>query len=357
MWREKILSFKPHLTVTARYGAVGDESSVCSAVEQVNGVKGAAAVVETLVLMEKDGRLMAPVVLGVSPASAAKVSRVPEYVCEGVFDLDGEQTVVGCDLASRLGVKVGDKVLVYSPRNVVSKDELYLPEELTVAGIFNLGMRDYDGNFALTSLEMGRELVGMTDGAHAVYVMTDNPFRFEEYAGNLRAALGPSYDIRTWREVDSVMFSALSHEKTMMFVLLVFITVVAIFCVTNTLIVITVQKTHEIGLLKALGFSPQSIMAAFVLHGWIQCLVGTAAGIGAGLAVLHNLKRIVRFLLLFNVEVFPKSIYGLSEIPWNTSFGELARVSLFVMGFCTLASMIPAWRAAQMDPVEALRHE
>jgi lipoprotein-releasing system permease protein len=153
------------------------------------------------------------------------------------------------------------------------------------------------------------------------------------------------------------MFSALSHEKTMMFVLLVFITVVAIFCVTNTLIVITVQKTNEIGLLKAVGFSSGRIMAAFVWHGWIQCLAGIAAGIGVGLLVLDHLNDIASWLTALNVEVFPKEIYRLNEIPWSTSFGELARIALFVMAFCTLSSILPAYRAARLDPVEALRNE
>jgi lipoprotein-releasing system permease protein len=143
-----------------------------------------------------------------------------------------------------------------------------------------------------------------------------------------------------------------------MFVLLVFITIVAIFCVTNTLIVITVQKTNEIGLLKALGFPSRKIMAAFVWHGWIQCLVGTAAGIGVGLLVLHNLSTIIDCLSwLIREEVFPKEIYGLSEIPWKTSLAELARIAVFVMVFCTLSSILPAWRAARLDPVQALRHE
>ena len=142
-----------------------------------------------------------------------------------------------------------------------------------------------------------------------------------------------------------------------MFILLVFITIVAIFCVTNTLIVITVNKTNEIGLLKALGFSSRQIMTAFVLHGWVQCLLGIALGVGAGLAVLHNMGNIVKALSRISIEVFPKSIYGFDQIPWETSTGEIVGVAIFVMIFCTISSILPAWRAARLDPVEALRHE
>jgi len=357
MWRDKILSFKPHLTVSGRYGPVQDEERLCRRLERIPGVTGAAPVIQTLVLMQHRGMAMAPIVVGIQPERASGVSRVPKCVSEGAFDLEEGGTVVGVDLARRMELAVGSKALVYSPQNVMSPDELYLPEELTVSGIFDLGMWDFDSRFILTSLETARDLSGIEEGADAVYVMTDDPFRFDEFAQRVRGEIGPSFVVRTWREVDALMFSALSHEKTMMFVLLVFITIVAIFCVTNTLIVITVQKTHEIGLLKAIGFGSGKIMAAFVLHGWIQCLVGIAAGIGAGLLVLHHLNDLVGLLTSMNVNVFPKEIYRLSEIPWSTSFDEIARIALFVMVFCTLSSIIPACRAARLDPVRALRNE
>ena len=358
MWREKILSFKPHLTVVSRHGVIENEESLCRRIEGVEGVTGAAASIETRVLMQHEGRTAAPIVIGMDPRRAAKVTRVPEHMSAGSFLLEDGGAVLGADLAARVGLAVGDRPLVYSPMNVLSSEEVYLPEELTVSGVFNLGMRDFDSGFVLTSLDVARELVGLDRGALAVYVMTSDPFRFDTVAQRVSEEIGPGYTIRTWKEVDSVLFEALQHEKTMMFVLLVFITIVAIFCVTNTLIVITVQKTNEIGLLKALGFSSCRIMGAFVWHGWIQCLAGTAAGIGVGLAVLHNLRRIMDWLMsAMDIEVFPKEIYGLSEIPWSTSFSELAHIALFVMAFCTLSSILPAYRAARLDPVEALRHE
>jgi len=357
MWREKILSFKPHLTVINRQSGVQDEELLCERLAGIDGVTGVAAGIETRVLARHAGRVVAPIVIGVTPQRAASVSRVPEHMILGSFDLEGEQAVVGSDIAQAMGLNVGSKLLVYSPLNVLSEDELYLPEELTVSGVFNLGMRDYDSEFVLTSIDVARVLVGMETGAYALYVMTEDAFRFAEFAERVRRELPSGYEVKTWKEIDSVLFAALSHEKTMMFILLVFITIVAIFCVTNTLIVITVQKTNEIGLLRALGFSPRKIMAAFVWHGWIQCLIGTAAGIGVGLLVLNNLKHIVRWLTSVNVEVFPKEIYGLSEIPWSTSFTELANIALFVIVFCTISSVLPAYRAARLDPVEALRSE
>lgn len=357
MWREKILSFKPHLTVVGRSGPIEDVETLCNRLEALDGIRGVAPSIETRVLMQHRGRTTAPIVLGVDPRRAGQMSRVPEHLTAGVFDVSGERTVMGRDLAEQMGLELGSEVLVYSPLSVISRDELHLPEELVVAGLFDMGMRDFDTGFIITSLDVARDLVGLEQGCHALFVMIEDPFRSEDAAARVRGALGPGYVVHTWKEIDRVLFDALSHEKTMMFVLLVFITIVAIFCVTNTLIVITVHKTAEIGLLKALGFSSRKIMAAFVWHGWIQCLVGTVAGIGTGFVVLHNLRRLVRVLTSWHVEVFPKEIYGLSEIPWSTSTGEILRIAAFVMLFCTAASILPAYRAARLDPVEALRHE
>jgi lipoprotein-releasing system permease protein len=358
MWREKILSFKPHLTVVSQHGYIQNENEVCRKVEEIKGVTGAAPCIMTQVLMKQGNSTSAPIVIGIDPEWAGKVTKVPENIIAGRFDLY-EGIVTGIDEFASMGLQIGSEVLLYSQVNMqaIFNDEMHMPEELQVKGVFNMGMQKFDSGIVLTSLDTARDLVGLDSGAYMIYVMTDDAFKFHEYACRVQQHLGYAYNVRTWKDEDKVLFDALKVEKTMMSILLAFITVVAIFCVTNTLIVITVQKTNEIGLLKALGFSEGQITIAFVFHGWIQCLTGIVLGITAGLLILHNLDNIVDLLRAMGLQVFPKSIYGFNTIPRETSLQDVLKVSGSVMFFCTLASVFPAWRAASMDPVEAFRHE
>ncbi|MBN2301093.1 MAG: FtsX-like permease family protein [Lentisphaerae bacterium] len=359
MWREKILSFKPHLIVVNQMGIIRGENELSERLIEIPGIIGVAPCIQTQVLVSNEKGTSAPIAIGIDPVRAASVTKAPHNMVAGKFDLTGDSVVVGIDEANRLGLEIGDKLLVYSEvtMQAMSNDEFYLPEELVVTGIFDMGMQKFDAGVILVSLRAARDLVGLETGAYAIYLMTEDPFRFGEYAESVRAELDLGYAVRSWKDEDRVLFEALSHEKGLMGALLGIITIVAIFCVTNTLIVITYQKTNEIGLLKALGVSSWKIMGAFVWLGWIQCIVGTIGGIAVGFLVLHNLSRIAGFLSRINVEAFPKEIYGLSEIPWMTSGRDISFIALFVMISCTLISLIPAARAVWLDPVEALHHE
>lgn len=359
MWQEKILAFKPHVTISSPGGVISQEEALCQWVDAIPGVTAVSPSIETRVLAEHRRRVVAPLVIGVDPARVSGMLQVTNIVA-GVFELQGDSVVLGVDLAAELQIDVGDTLLVYSPMNLVNPDEVYFPEELIVRGIFNAGHRDFDSGFILTSLAVGRDLMGLRSGAYSIHVKTDRPQDFDAFSrvvAEISATVGPEYVVRTWHEVDRQLFNALAVEKNMMAILLMFITVVAIFCVTNTLIVITVQKTDEIGLLKALGFSARQMMLTFVLHGWIQCLVGTMLGIGLAFLVLENMQHLVQGLAAFGLEVFPKRVYGLDSIPWRVVPKEVAEVAVLVIVFCTLASFIPARRAAKLDPMVALRRE
>jgi len=359
MWEEKILSFKPHITVSSWNGVIEDEEAVCRKLEAIKGIVAVSPGIEMRVLAEHRKRISAPLITGTDPERIRKMMPVSR-VASGEFDLKGDHVVLGVDLAAELGLRVGDDVLIYSPMNLIKKDEIYFPEKLTVAGIYDSGQRDFDSGFIFMSMTVARDLMSLKRGAYSVHAKVAKPQDhriFSALVQQVQNTLGPMYRVRTWQEIDQALFNALAVEKNMMVILLMFITVVAIFCVTNTLIVITVQKTHEIGLLKALGFSSRQIMATFVLHGWIQCFAGTVIGIGLAYLVLNNLQSLVDFLARLGIQVFPKAVYGLSQIPWRVVPREVAEVAVSVILFCSAASFLPAWRAARMDPVEALRRE
>ncbi len=364
-WQEKILSFKPHIVIQPYYRSqpLRQADAICEALDKVPGVTAVSPSIETRVLAEYGQRILAPVLLGADEERIQKL--VPLEMWNGTFDLSGEGAVIGVDMAGQLGINVNDELLLYSPMNLIDKDEIYFPERLTVRGIYRTGQADYDSNFVFVSLPVARDLAGLKHGANSIALRTDDPQGLRPGAGIVQAvteaaeaAAGhASVRVSTWQELDSLIFNAVATEKNMMMLLLMFISVVAVFCVVNTIIVITVQKTDEIGLLKSLGFPTRSLTCTFLLYGWIQCLLGTALGIGLAFLTLHNLQNIVDFLAVLGFDVFPKAVYGLDRLPWRVTAGEVIEVAGAVVVFCALASLLPAWRAAAMDPVKALRKE
>ncbi|MFH0954167.1 MAG: ABC transporter permease [Verrucomicrobiota bacterium] len=324
MWRDKILAFNAHITVTG-YGIIDDEKDLVEKIAKIDRVTGVAPYVQGLVFVQCRDRVYTPIVRGIDPVRERTVSKIPENMIAGTFEVEENRVVIGSDLAKRLQASVGDKLLVYSPENFTNPDEIHLPEELTVSGIFEVGMWEFDMGFIITSIEKARELYNMEEGAHAIQVMTSDPYRLDETARKISAVVGPDYDVQTWMQLNRQLFAALRVEKNMMFFLLIFITVVAAFGITNTLITVTVQKTKEIGLLKALGFSSGSVMRVFFWQGWIQGLIGTISGIGFGLLVLHYRNDLMHWLATrLHLELFPKELYHLSEIPAVISWGTSA---------------------------------
>ena len=264
--------------------------------------------------------------------------------------------MLGVDLARQLGCWVGDMVTVYSPKTLASRDEIYLPLKWKVTGIFSSGQRDYDSGFSVCSLASARELMGLDHGVFAIHLRTAEPSNapvFDKLVEQIRD-LAPKCRVVTWRQADRELFNALAVEKNMTAFLLMLITIVALFCVMNTLLVLTVQKTSEIGLLKALGFTKAKIMGAFVVHGLVQVTTGTLLGLATAYAVLRNLQNIVDQLARFGVQVFPKSVYGLDSIPYRLVAADVVWVVAIVYFFGLLAALVPAFLAASKNPVEAL---
>ncbi len=357
-WRGKILDFNAHISLVEEGGLIQNPERVRRVAAQMDGVRGTAPMIEGLVLMQVGERVHTPILRGVLPIHEQNVSRVPESVTKGTFSMEAGEVVLGSGLAHRLDVDVGDIVTVHSPQSFLAADEIRLPEELRVVGVFHMGMFEFDEGFAFVSIETAQDLYEMEQGVHAIQVMLKEPMKAALVAAQLRAKLGASFHPQTWMETHRQIFAALQVEKNMMFFLLAFVVLVAAFSITNTLITLTVQKTREIGLLKALGFGDGGITSVFMWMGLVQGLVGNACGTGLALLVLRYRNGLLRFMAReLDLELLPPEFYQLSQLPSHTTGSDVAVVTGLVMLFCTLAGVAPSWRAARMQPADALRHE
>jgi lipoprotein-releasing system permease protein len=301
-------------------------------------------------------------------------------VKQGKFDLEGESAVLGIELARKLGIRVGDKLTVYSPGNLgqildsIKKLEnakgeeekktvdqlrdVVLPKELTVTGIFETGHYVHDSEFLLVPLFIGQELYGLEDSLHGITVRTDDPYSAERVKEQIEPLLQPPEFAETWIDMNRQFFEAVRLERTVMFFLLFFIVVVAAFGIMSTLITVTVQKRREIGILKALGANISQIIWIFLGQGTVTGFIGTVTGLGLGMTLIRYRNEFSQWLAnTLHIEIFPRQVYQFSEIPAQVVPRDVWIICISAFLICSLAALIPAYFAARLDPVKALRYE
>ncbi len=358
--RGKLMGMHAHLTVTG--GLISDSETLTQSLLKEPRVKAAAPFVMGLVLVEFNHRVATPYLKGIDPRRELQVSKLGEYIeaGRGKLDLDGEKVVIGREMSAQYGIYLGDKITVYSPRNIEKKgEEVYLPMELTVTGIFDSGMFEYDVGLIFTSLETAQELYNLNDKVHGIELTTDDPFAgAKEVADRLNRTLPAGLRAQTWAEQNQRILGAIQVEKTTMFFILLLLVVVAAFCIMSTLITSTVQKTKEIGVLKALGATAGQISRLVLIQGFIVGVFGVVVGLSLGLLTIHNLTPIQDFLSrVLGIEVFPREIYNFARIPAHLDVRDALTITVSALVICTLGGLIPALWAARLEPVEALRHE
>ena len=373
--REKLLGFNAHLRVVQPGELLANRDAVMARIMTNARVKGVAPFVQGKVLLETQpsagGSVVdAPVVRGVDAEREGGVSDLPKSVKEGEFNLRGNGLVVGRELANNLGLRVGDHVELTSPalakkwREEMKRNdgkqptEVRKPDEYTVKGIFDVGYYEFNAMVIVTSLANAQDLFELGEDVHGLQIMLHDPAQAEAARVELQLALGNQYLVRTWMDDNSGILNALLVEKNVMFYLLFFIMIVAAFGITSAQITFVVQKTREIGVLKALGATNGQVRWLFLSQSMIVGVFGVIAGFGFGLLLLHYRNN---FLDVMNrvtgFELFPRTIYAFDRLPALIVPGDIAIIcggSLFI---CLLAGMVPAWNAGRLQPVEALRHE
>ncbi len=375
--RDKILGFKPHLTVVQWDEAnqcaelVKNYDSVANAIAQNINVRGVAPFVFGPVLVETEGTTNraalqdAPMLRGVEAANEGKISRLPREIIAGDFDLRGHGMIVGADFANNLKLKVGDHLSVLSETAVKKMREAYKrkeefaisPDDYEVRGIFSTGYYEFDAHVVLVSLDNAQDLYGLDDAAHGLFVTLNDPNQAALVRAQLKRQFGPGWRISTWMENDAI-FSALVVEKNMMFYLLFFIVLVAALCILSAQITFVIQKTREIGMLKALGASNLQISGIFLGQSAIIGVIGVASGFGLGMLAVTYRNEFLHFMRwATGMELFPESIYNFSELPALVTPGDVAVICISSFIICILGGLLPAVRAGRLKPVEALRYE
>jgi len=377
--RRKVLGFEPHVVVSNE-SVLDNWRAIDKQLHEIPGVVATAPYVQGPVIADYHGRVMTPMIRGIVPGEEKGINDLEKFVHEGKLDLTGESAVIGGELANQLGVGVGDKITIYAPGNIRSiidelereqdnpeaksktlselKGDVVMPSELTITGIFDSGRYVYDSNVIFIPLFLGQELFSLGDGIHGISVKTSEPYQAEAVKIAINRKLGDKAFGSTWIDRNKDLFDAIRLERNVMFFLLLFIVIVAAFGIMNTLITVTVQKTREIGIMKAIGATTSQIVWVFLAQGMVVGFFGNLTGIALGMALVAWRNEFKDWLArVLGIQIFPADVYQFSAIPAEVVPRDVAIICISAFLICSIAALIPAWFAARLDPVKALRYE
>ncbi|HEU0156258.1 MAG TPA: lipoprotein-releasing ABC transporter permease subunit [Stellaceae bacterium] len=356
----RILGLNGDLGVYAAAGPLADFDAAAKKVETVPGVTAAIPMVEGQVMATSDAGAAGALVHGIRPADLRALHLVSGHIVAGsLADFDGDGVAVGARLAQRLGVRVGGPITLLSPQGTATAFGT-MPRIKTyrVAAIFDVGMYEYDNSFIYVPLPAAQLFFRLPDKVSDLQVFAADPDRVRETARLISVALGGHVRILDWQQANSSLFNAVEIERNVMFLILTLIIVVAAFNIVSSMIMMVKDKGRDIAILRTMGASRAMVLRIFMLSGASIGVIGTVAGFLLGLVITRNLEGIRQFLQsILHVDLFSAEIYFFTRIPARIDAGEVAAVVLMALALSFLATLYPSWRAARLDPVEALRYE
>jgi lipoprotein-releasing system permease protein len=369
--RDKILGFSTHLKVLPRHQTLKDYEALARTVASHRKVKAVAPFILGPVLVETEppdgqSQVGAPYLRGINPRIETNISVLPNSMVAGSFDVSDRGLLVGTAFARNMNLRVGDRVQIGSPSMLKKWKESAKQErgsapvlpEYEVRGVFDVGYYEYNLSVIVASLQDAQDLYDLNGSVHGLMVMLHDAYQAPEVEKDLALALGPEYCVTTWMEENSNLLNAVMVEKNVMFYLLFFIMIVAALCILSALITFVVQKTREIGMLKALGATDLQVSLLFLSQGALVGAIGDLAGYGLGMLALAYRNEFLHFMnRMTGFELFPASIYGFTELPALIIRRDILLICGSAWIVCILGGLIPAWRAGRLKPVEALRYE
>ncbi len=348
--KDKLVGTNAHLIVEAPEG-VRDVDGVLRRLSAMEHVVGTSPFVAGQAILRLPRQAFGVLVRGIDGEREARVNRLGDYLIAGRLPVADQDAVIGAELSASLGLGVGEPLRLISPADGQT-------HELIVSGVFRSGMFEYDMNLIAVTLARAQQLYRLDGVVSGVGVKLDRLELAPEVKQAIARVLGPAYDVRSWMELNPALFGALAVEKRVMFIILTLIIVVAALNITSMLIMIVMEKTKDIGILRALGATRASIARLFLAQGCVVGLIGIGLGLAGGLSLARHLNAIAKWLEgTFGWSLFPPTIYYLDHIPTQVNGPDVARVVAAAFGLAVLAGTYAAVRAARLAPVDALRYE
>jgi len=359
---EKILGLNGHLLIQPLESPLSDWQAVAERVSQATGVRLAAPIVEGQALASSPFNASGVLVRGIRGADLTKLSSVASNIKFGTLDGfdEGQGIAIGKRLADQLSLRVGDSITLVAPRGAVTPmGTTPRIKSYKIAAIFEIGMSEYDAAFVFMPLPESQAYFNRAGDVTSIEIYTDNPDRVDERFRKLihDTAGRPIYMI-DWQHRNATFFNALQVERNVMFLILMLILLVAALNIVSGLFMLVKDKGGDVAILRTMGATPGAIMRVFLITGASIGVVGTVVGFLLGTIICLNADAIRRFFSwLTNTELFSPELYFLSRLPAEMNAGETTAVVVMALALSLLATLYPSWRAARLDPVEALRYE
>ncbi|WP_028455305.1 lipoprotein-releasing ABC transporter permease subunit [Chitinilyticum litopenaei] len=359
--RNRILGMTAHITIAAPDGQLHDWQQASSTALQFAEVKGSAPFVLGQGLLTSGDLVKGTLVRGVEPEREGLVSEIPQKMVAGqLADLKAGEfgIVLGWDMARELGVTLGDKVTLITPQGQVTPAGM-IPrlKQFKVVGVFRADYYPYDAGLALLHLTDAQRLFRMGDTVSGVHVKLSDIMLARSVAPRINAEL-PNLFVNDWTHENPTYFRAVEIEKRMMFIILTLIVAVAAFNLVSTLVMLVTDKQADIAILRTLGASPGSIMRIFMIQGAISGLIGTACGVLSGVLVAVNLGTIVPLIeRVIGARILSPDVYLITELPSKVLVSDVSTIAVIALLLAFVMTLYPSWRAARINPAEALRYE
>lgn len=361
--RDRIFNLSAPLTFTGLGGKLEHWPAVSEKMlDQEKSILASAPFVNGQGLIQFQGNVQAIFLLGISPEQEVKISRLGKIMTQGslvALKPDQFNIILGEQIADNLNLSLGDRLNVVIPQASVTPIGI-LPrfKRFTVAGIFKSGSGlGFDNSLAYIDLSDAQKLFMFGSAVSGLHIKLDDFYHAPQVRQTLQKAWPAAY-VSDWTQQFGAFFKALQLEKTMMFFILLLIIAVAVFNLISSLVMTVTDKRADIGILRTLGATPQMILIIFISQGALLGLIGTLAGSVLGVGLALNVTKLVNFLqALFHIQIFSPSIYFLDYLPSKLALGDFVTVNLTALFLSLAATLYPAWRAAQLKPIEALRYE